>query len=1118
MSKISKKAECIRTVANWSIADKAFAYDHATFDKRKMLEMMPVASPKLEALFAKIKELDDADMRRSRKHFKHMIFTDLKSSSYGAKLLAGAFAAKGFNAAYDKDLVISEASLRRTEGNNFAVLCSTVIYGKPLGAKFRKKILEVFNSRPDNIHGELVRFIILDQGFKEGIDLYDIKYIHLFEPLITGADEKQAVGRGTRLCGQKGLEFDPRRGWPLYVYRYEVGIPEGLQEKYNTNRMFDLFLEESGIDLRKMVFASTLEQVCIYGAVDNELTKHVHKFSIRKHDDQETIGVRSLLGLLEGGVRKKKNKHRERHHKRVNAPRNRKDFWQMREYVRERFGKKYTWPEAKLENQCINHGGADIVEFNPTQDFVRLYFQPHSSYKGMLLWHSTGTGKCHAKDTPILMFDGTIKMVQDIQVGDMLMGDDSTPRKVLSLARGKDDMYDIIPQKGDKYCVNSEHILVLKYSGISITNNHKRQPNTPYRVTYFDNKAVAVRNKSFRTLEEAKVFVKDCQDNRKLTVEIEVKDFLKLAPSLQRNLKGIRTGVEFQEKIVPVDPYLLGLLLGDGCFTTADKEILDYVINEVHHESNYGEAGNNYINNFLKENNLINNKHIPYNYLVNNRENRLKLLAGLVDTDGWYDKKGKYYEITQKSDVLASEILFLARSLGFAAYNQKYVKSCLYKGERKEGTYNRIFISGDLTEVPVLLPRKRPEKRMQKKDVLVTSIEVAHTGRGDYYGFTLDGNNRYLLGDFTITHNTCSAVATASTSWERHDYTILWVTRHTLKPDIWKNMYKQVCSLVIRDKVRKGELPEDAIKAPLKHTSKAWVAPMSYKQFSNMLAGKNAFYEEMVKRNGRDDVLKKTFIIIDEAHKLFADDVVASERPDVDLIYKSILDSYDKSGKDSARVLLMTATPYTSDPMHMVRLLNLMRPRSEAMKEDFAEFAAEYLDRTGKFSGDGGYERFLDDITGYISYLNREKDARQFSYPVYENVIVPMTTSERAKHAAELARVTEEATGLDENIKQGTEALKKAKAQIREDRKKVVKECGKLPTKKEKDACKEEADKEMTRFERELLADLGARIENDKEQLGDLKKRITTIKKELKNKKADYSQEAALEVRCGLKS
>jgi chromosome segregation ATPase len=176
------------------------------------------------------------------------------------------------------------------------------------------------------------------------------------------------------------------------------------------------------------------------------------------------------------------------------------------------------------------------------------------------------------------------------------------------------------------------------------------------------------------------------------------------------------------------------------------------------------------------------------------------------------------------------------------------------------------------------------------------------------------------------------------------------------------------------------------------------------------------------------------------------------------------------------------------------------------------------LDRTGKFSGDGGYERFLDDITGYISYLNREKDARQFSYPVYENVIVPMTTSERAKHAAELARVTEEATGLDENIKQGTEALKKAKAQIREDRKKVVKECGKLPTKKEKDACKEEADKEMTRFERELLADLGARIENDKEQLGDLKKRITTIKKELKNKKADYSQEAALEVRCGLKS
>ena len=52
---------------------------------------------------------------------------------------------------------------------------------------------------------------------------------------------------------------------------------------------------------------------------------------------------------------------------------------------------------------------------------------------------------CHAKDHPILMFDGTLKPVQDIVEGDLIMGSDSTPRQVLSLCRGRDEMYRITP-------------------------------------------------------------------------------------------------------------------------------------------------------------------------------------------------------------------------------------------------------------------------------------------------------------------------------------------------------------------------------------------------------------------------------------------------------------------------------------------------------------------------------------------------------------------------------------------------------------------------------------------------------------------------------------------------
>ena len=96
------------------------------------------------------------------------------------------------------------------------------------------------------------------------------------------------------------------------------------------------------------------------------------------------------------------------------------------------------------------------------QNIVAHFLNPNTPYMGLLLFHGTGSGKCHMKDTPIVLYDGTIKKVQDINEGDLLMGDDSTPRKVISLACGVDKMYSIIPDTGDSYVVNQEHILCLK--------------------------------------------------------------------------------------------------------------------------------------------------------------------------------------------------------------------------------------------------------------------------------------------------------------------------------------------------------------------------------------------------------------------------------------------------------------------------------------------------------------------------------------------------------------------------------------------------------------------------------------------------------------------------------
>jgi len=73
-------------------------------------------------------------------------------------------------------------------------------------------------------------------------------------------------------------------------------------------------------------------------------------------------------------------------------------------------------------------------------------------------------GKCLGKGTKVVMYDGTLKRVEDVKVGDLLMGDDSTPRRVLSLARGREEMYWVRQNKGVDYRVNKSHILSLKRS------------------------------------------------------------------------------------------------------------------------------------------------------------------------------------------------------------------------------------------------------------------------------------------------------------------------------------------------------------------------------------------------------------------------------------------------------------------------------------------------------------------------------------------------------------------------------------------------------------------------------------------------------------------------------
>ena len=381
----------------------------------------------------------------------------------------------------------------------------------------------------------------------------------------------------------------------------------------------------------------------------------------------------------------------------------------------------------------------------------------NEEYLHTIIMGSPGCGKCLAKNTPIIMHDGSIKMVQDIQVGDKLMGDDSNIRNVTSLARGKEKMYKIYQIKGDDYIVNESHILSLKLTKMNKNNTY-----------------AYINNKKYKKYD---------------IVDISILDYLNLSNSSKSRLKGFKVGVEFEKKEIPFEPYILGLWLGDGSSTstgiiTQDSSIIKYLYENLNkyglyleHKQNYdyiikvikvrnaerhiySEVGNNVIKNplmeILKSLDLINNKHIPDIYKINEKEVRIKILAGLLDSDG--SLSGNCYEISQKNKKLADDIVFLARSLGFYVSISESYKCATNTKEKKKHLYHRIRISGSgLEEIPVLIKRKKANKKKQIKDALNTGITIEKLEIDNYYGFTIDGNHRFLLGDFTVTHNTTVA-------------------------------------------------------------------------------------------------------------------------------------------------------------------------------------------------------------------------------------------------------------------------------------------------------------------------------------------------------------------------
>ena len=292
-----------------------------------------------------------------------------------------------------------------------------------------------------------------------------------------------------------------------------------------------------------------------------------------------------------------------------------------------------------------------------------------------ILTGGPGCGKCLDPNTGVLMYNGDIKIIKDIKINEFIMGDDSTPRKVLSVCEGEETMYDIIPKIGYSFRCNGPHILTLQGLIPQIYSTYNKW------VIKYTQLGIS-KIKEFNNLNDCNSFRYTLPDD---IYDISVNEYLK-----GRHIGYIiHSNVKFQPTKLHNFPYIIGYEL-------------DY---------------------FKKINTV---------YKINSYNNRLYLLSGIIDKLGSLYKKTII--IKYCSMCFLKDVEFIALSLGLLAFIKNKIlhiigKLCILQCER--------IILNSIDE-----------------DIVNNDFTINNVGVGKYCGFELNGNGRFLLEDFTITHNT----------------------------------------------------------------------------------------------------------------------------------------------------------------------------------------------------------------------------------------------------------------------------------------------------------------------------------------------------------------------------
>ncbi|HZY96604.1 MAG TPA: SNF2-related protein, partial [Candidatus Cybelea sp.] len=403
-----------------------------------------------------------------------------------------------------------------------------------------------------------------------------------------------------------------------------------------------------------------------------------------------------------------------------------------------------------------------------------------SSFRfGGILADDMGVGKAGATHQRVVTPTG-LRRFGDLRVGDQVMGRDGLPHNVVG----------VYPQG------------VLP----------------GYRVTFSDRSSTLCSDDHLWAVNSA-VRKKRGLPYRVLTTR-QVRERLYDAAGNARHYIPIADPMHFgQRPSLPIDPYLLGMLLGDGgmtqrhglTFTTADAELFEACcellptgselapIHQYHYRIRRPRGARNHLLAALDEFGLTGcgsaMKFVPSMYKTAPLGDRLALLQGLLDTDGTTQPQNGNVEFTSTSDQLAQDVAFLVRSLGgVARMRYKAEPKYVHKGETRIGKpAYRVGISLPPEFPPFRLPRKMARYTPRTKYLptrAITSVEYEQDV--EMVCIAVDAPDKlFLLDDFIVTHNTVQVIAHIVKRKEMEGEVPVLVIAPTSVTHTWENEIKK---------------------------------------------------------------------------------------------------------------------------------------------------------------------------------------------------------------------------------------------------------------------------------------------------------------------------------------